>query len=141
MDLDHLLLVLSNEVAIIAFIETPALVDGDPLQTHLHEGHVGGSNRSAEKGSVHLIELDATLLQHLTSQPSLKDTILSEGRISPSYKSIVAIPRALTMSEEYHIVMSILIDRGEVGAPMGTQTNALFGISLDGLVVAVVAAR
>ena len=90
---------------------------------------------------MHLIELDATLLQHLTRQTSLEDTILSEGRIGPSDKPIVAIPRALTMTEEYYVVMRVLIDSGEVGAPMGTQANALFGISLDGLVITVVAAR
>ena len=90
---------------------------------------------------MHLIELDTTLLQHLTSQAGLEDPILSQWRIRPSDEAIVAIPRALTMTEEYYIVMSILIDRGEVGAPMGTQANALFGISLDGLVVAIVAAR
>ena len=89
---------------------------------------------------MHLIELDATLLQHLTSQAGLQDPVLRQGRIRPSDEAIVAIPRALTMTEEYYIEMSILIDRCEVGAPMGTQTNALFGISLDGLVVAVVAA-
>jgi len=135
-DLHDLLLVLPDEVAVVPFIEPPALVDGDPLQAHLHEGQVGRSDRSAEEGGVDLVEFDPTLLQHLAGQAGLEDTVLGERRIRPTDESVVPIPRALAVTEKYQVVMRILVDGGEVAFAMRAKANALFGVSLDGLVVA-----
>lgn len=135
-DLHDLLLVLPDEVAVVPFVESPALVDGDPLQAHLHEGQVGRSDRSAEEGGVDLVEFDPALLQHLAGQASLEDAILGEGRISPTDESVVAIPRALAVAEKYQVVMRVLVDGGKVASAMWAKPNPLLGIPLDGLVVA-----
>ena len=83
-----------------------------------------------------LVEFDPTLLQHLAGQAGLEDTVLGERRISPTDESVVAIPRALTVTEKYQVVMCILVDCGEVAFAVWAKTNPLLGVSLDGLVVA-----
>jgi hypothetical protein len=106
---DRLFLVLTDQVSVVAFIQSPVLVDGDIFLTELHENQIGRSNAATKHGCVDFIKLHARLREHLTSDTSLENSIVGKGSIRPTNETVIAIPSRLAMSHKAKCVGRLCI--------------------------------
>jgi len=119
----HLFLVLSDQIAVIAFVQPPALVHGNVFLTKLHECNVAGPNRTSQQTGVHFVKLDLRVGQHLTSHLGFQNTLIGQGSVGPSNETIVPVPCALAVAKETQLKGCGLIETGE-GSLAGSSSIA-----------------
>lgn len=65
---------------------------------------------------MHLVKLDPRLRQHLAGDFGLEDALVRQGRVGPPDEPVVAVPRALAVSEKAQLERRVLIETGERSA-------------------------
>ena len=86
---DDFLLVFTDQIPVIPFVESPVLVDGNVLLTQLHEGQIGRPDGPTKQTRVDFVETNPRLFHHLTRDTCLQYTIFGQRRIRPTNKDIV----------------------------------------------------
>ena len=104
-------LVEALEVAVVLLIETPALLDGNPVEVHVVEDVVEGLDGSLEVGSVSLREGEALGLEELAGFLGFGLAFRGQVDIGPAGETVFEIPGAFAMTYEYdsfHNIFSVL---------------------------------
>mmetsp|Transcript_7959 Transcript_7959/g.16433 ORF Transcript_7959/g.16433 Transcript_7959/m.16433 type:complete len:423 (-) Transcript_7959:513-1781(-) len=112
-DLDGFLLVLADELAVVALVQSPVLVNGDVFLLDLHQDQVGRSDAPPQQRRVDLVEQDAAVLEHFPGHPCLQDAVVGQRGVGPADEPVVAVPGALAVAQETEIVRGLVVDAGE----------------------------
>ena len=92
-------LVQALEVAVVLFVEAPALLDGDPVQVHLVQDVVEGLDSALEIGSIGLSEGEALGLEEFTGLDGLFHALGAQVHVGPAGETVFLVPDALAVAD------------------------------------------
>ena len=102
-------LVESLEVAVVLFVEAPALLDRNPVQVHFVQDVVEGLDRPLEVGGIGLFEGEAFRLEQFAGLDGLVHAFGAEVHVGPARETVFLVPDTFAVPDEYdsfHIVQN-----------------------------------
>src|SRR5690606_24724262 len=96
-------LVESLQRAVMALVEPPMPLDGDPREIHLVEDQPQRADRTNEHGRERDIEDEARFLQRAARLGRLATPLLGEVDIRPPGEQILEVPFALAVAHEHQL--------------------------------------
>lgn len=100
----RLCLVKALKSSVVTLVESPVLVDRDPVAVQLRGQGVEGSDGTSEHGCETHIESESVLLEELPCKLGLRDTVGAQGDICPPCETVLFVPGRLSMSHKDNLV-------------------------------------
>src|SRR5690606_10566115 len=94
-------LVLALEGAVVALVETPGAVDGDPEEVRHVQGDVGGADGPLQQGGVHHVGGDVGVEQQVAALGRLTLALRGQVDVHPPGEQPFRVPDAFAMPEQY----------------------------------------
>mmetsp|Transcript_7985 Transcript_7985/g.18517 ORF Transcript_7985/g.18517 Transcript_7985/m.18517 type:complete len:244 (-) Transcript_7985:66-797(-) len=108
--LHSLLLVEALEAAVVALVEAPGLLDGDPEHAHVLQNGQACLDGTLQHRRVHNVKRKALLAKVLGSAVSLRNARVGKGNVDPASEAVLLVPGALAVPHEHEGVVPILIE-------------------------------
>ena len=102
--LADLRLVHALQRAVVALVQAPVALDGDPVAVGRIQGEVRGHDGAALQRGVHDIGEDAGLLHEVAALRGLLASLLGEGDVHPAGEQVLRVPVALAVAEQHECV-------------------------------------
>jgi hypothetical protein len=87
--------------AVVALVESPAPLDGNPHQVHLFERNPERLDRPFENGSESDVELVALGPERASRFQGFLGSPLGEADVGPARETVLLVPRALAVTEQH----------------------------------------
>ncbi len=102
-------LVQALQRAVVALVQTPGLVDGQPCAVHLVEDDVQRVDGALQHGGVADVEVKALLLEGLAAGCSLGASGVGEVDIGPTGEEVLEVPLGLTVTDDDEVHVLIFV--------------------------------
>mmetsp|Transcript_5317 Transcript_5317/g.11820 ORF Transcript_5317/g.11820 Transcript_5317/m.11820 type:complete len:231 (-) Transcript_5317:13-705(-) len=111
--LDHIFLVMSHEISIGSFVESPGFAHGNVFLSGFHQHNVDRTNGPSQQRSVDFIKHHAALADNTSGSASFENPIFCQRSICPSNETIVTVPCALAMTKKANVIGRLGVKTGE----------------------------
>ncbi len=113
-ELGRAALVQTLQYAVVLLVEPPRLLDGYPVQIERREDDVERAHGAFEIGGVGRIERKALRAQQLACGDGLGDAVVRQVDVGPAGKTVLAVPQALPVAQQYYAFFRVHIGIGFV---------------------------